>query len=116
MNNYVINCYTCQHNGQETCKGCNVLLNGEDEPFENWKLREDLEEKDKRIKVLERALELACDNSDYEDTCDYCAYKGELDITKDCPCFCETQENFHREQAMGYFISQAEKEIEDEVK
>ena len=72
---YVVNCYTCQHNGQETCKGCNTLLNGEDEPYQNWKLREDLQykdnkieelqsqlaEKDYEIKVLYKALNLACE-------------------------------------------------------
>ena len=51
---YVVNCYTCQHNGQETCKGCNTLLNGDVEPYENWKLREDLSQKDQRIAELEQ--------------------------------------------------------------
>ena len=50
---YVVNCYTCQHNGQETCNGCRTLLVGEDEPYENWQLREDLEQKDQRIAELE---------------------------------------------------------------
>ena len=54
---YVVNCYTCQHNGQETCKGCNTLLNGDVEPYENWELREDLSQKDQRIAELEQDLE-----------------------------------------------------------
>lgn len=54
--NYIVNCYTCQHNGQETCKGCNTLLFGEDEPYENWQLREDLEMKDQQIAELEEQL------------------------------------------------------------
>ena len=65
--NYAVCCYTCEHNGQETCKGCNTLLNGENEPYENWQLREDLCRKDKQIAdlqhqlaVKDRALELAC--------------------------------------------------------
>ena len=53
---YIVNCYTCQHNGQETCKGCNTLLVGENEPYENWQLREDLEAKDQRIAELEEQL------------------------------------------------------------
>ena len=53
---YVVNCYTCQHNGQETCKGCNTLLVGDDEPYENWQLREDLESKDQKIADLEAKL------------------------------------------------------------
>lgn len=53
---YVVNCYTCQHNGQETCKGCNTLLNGDVEPYENWELREDLSQKDQRIAELEQEL------------------------------------------------------------
>ena len=65
---YAVCCYTCEHNGQETCKGCNTILNGENEPYENWQLREDLCQKDKQIadlqhklKVAERATEWACD-------------------------------------------------------
>lgn len=54
--NYIVNCYTCQHNGQETCKGCNTLLVGEDEPYQNWQLREDLEQKDKKIADLQSQL------------------------------------------------------------
>ena len=53
---YIVNCYTCQHNGQETCKGCNTLLNGDVEPYENWELREDLSQKDQRIAELEQDL------------------------------------------------------------
>lgn len=53
---YIVNCYTCQHNGQETCKGCNTLLNGDVEPYENWELREDLSQKDQRIAELEQKL------------------------------------------------------------
>ena len=53
---YVVDCYTCQHNGQETCKGCNTLLNGDVEPYENWELREDLSQKDQRIAELEQEL------------------------------------------------------------
>ena len=56
---YIVNCYTCQHNGQETCKGCNTLLVGDDEPYENWQLREDLEAKDQRIVELEEQLKNA---------------------------------------------------------
>ena len=54
--NYVVNSYTCQHNGQETCKGCNTFLVGDNEPYENWQLREDLESKDQKIIDLEAKL------------------------------------------------------------
>jgi hypothetical protein len=57
--NYVIGCYTCEHNGRETCKGCNTILNGENEPYENWQLREDLCQKDKQIADLQHRLEVA---------------------------------------------------------
>ena len=70
---YAICCYTCEHNGQETCKGCNTILNGENEPYENWQLREDLCRKDKKIadlqhklKVAEIATKLACEEIDSE--------------------------------------------------
>lgn len=65
---YAVCCYTCEHNGQETCKGCNTILNGENEPYENWQLREDLCKKDQqiadlrhRLQVAEKAMKLACD-------------------------------------------------------
>ena len=45
---YLVECYTCEHNGQETCKGCRTLLVGDDEPYENWQLREVLEMLEKR--------------------------------------------------------------------
>ena len=54
--NYAVCCYTCEHNGQETCKGCNTILNGENEPYENWQLREDLCQKDKQITELKQQL------------------------------------------------------------
>ena len=47
--NYAVCCYTCEHNGQETCKGCNTILNVENEPYENWQLREDLCQKTNRL-------------------------------------------------------------------
>ena len=53
---YAVCCYTCEHNGQETCKGCNTTLNAENEPYENWQLREDLCQKDKEIEDLKRTL------------------------------------------------------------
>lgn len=56
--NYIVNCYACQHNGQETCKGCNTILNGDNEPYENWQLREDLEQKDKEIEELQEQFEV----------------------------------------------------------
>ncbi|MBP3708337.1 MAG: hypothetical protein J6J36_07075 [Clostridia bacterium] len=58
--NYIVNCYTCEHNGQETCKGCRTLLVGDDEPYQNWQLREDLEQRDRRISELEKNEGLLC--------------------------------------------------------
>lgn len=57
--NYAVCCYTCEHNGQGTCKGCNTILNGENEPYENWQLREDLCQKDNQIADLQHKLEVA---------------------------------------------------------
>ena len=62
---YEVCCYTCQHNGQETCQGCITFLNGENEPYGDWRLREDLEAKDQQIVILEKALELACERLKY---------------------------------------------------
>lgn len=68
----------------------------------------------KEIKTLNKALELACDTAQFEDTCDYCAYKGELEITNDCPRWCETDEKFFATQAMGYFKEQAKEMMKSE--
>lgn len=57
--NYAVCCYTCEHNGKETCKGCDTILNGENEPYENWQLREDLCQKDKQIADLQHRLKVA---------------------------------------------------------
>lgn len=55
--NYAVCCYTCEHYGQETCEGCNTILNGENESYENWKIREDLCQKDEQISELQKQLE-----------------------------------------------------------
>lgn len=90
--NYAVCCYTCQHNGKETCKGCNTTLNGENKPYENWELREDLCQKDKKIadlqhklEVAEKALELACNEElrsfgEYDE--DY-GYEKQFQMLKD---------------------------------
>lgn len=57
--NYAVCCYTCEHNGQETCKGCNTILTGENEPYENWQLREDLCRKDEQIADLQHKLKVS---------------------------------------------------------
>ena len=67
-----------------------------------------------QLKVSEKALELACKNSKFEDACEYCAYIGELEITKDCPRWCETDEKFFVTQAMGYFKEQAKEMMKSE--
>ena len=67
-----------------------------------------------QLALTEKALELACKNSCFEDTCDYCAYKGELEITNDCPRWCETDEKFFATQTMGYFKEQAKEMMKSE--
>ena len=69
----------------------------------------------KEIKTLNKALEMACDTVQFEDTCDYCAYKGELEITNDCPRWCETDEKFFVTQTMGYFKEQAKEAMKSEL-
>jgi len=66
--------------------------------------------KDHRIKVLERALELACSNSNFQQTCDFCEYR-EYSGSGDCPCYCETEQGFEQRQAINYFKQQAEREV-----
>lgn len=69
-----------------------------------------LNKQDHENKVLAKALELACNNSFFEDTCDYCIYCKEVG----CPKYCETEQGFEVKQAMNYFKQQAEKEMKDE--
>ena len=61
----------------------------------------------KDIKILQRALELACDTAQFEDTCDYCRYNKEVG----CPCYCETDPHFSRDMAVSYFKDKAKEEI-----
>lgn len=107
--NYAVCCYTCEHNGQETCKGCNTILNCENEPYENWQLREDLCRKDKqiadlkhRLEVLDRAMKLACeelDNSGCIAICNYCPYNIQETCPNECPKNTILLEKYFKEQA-----------------
>jgi hypothetical protein len=63
-----------------------------------------------QLKVSEKALELACRTSSFEDTCDYCEYTKEVG----CPCYCEAEQDFEYKQAMRYFKQLAEKEVEND--
>lgn len=51
---YIVNCYTCQHNGQESCKGCTTI--GKNGTYINWELRQDLKEKNQQIDQLNQQL------------------------------------------------------------
>ena len=76
--------------------------------------RKGIAELKSKLKLTEKALELACNTARFEDTCDFCAYQGELEITKQCPCCCETDEKFFKTQAIGYFLSKAKEIIDNE--
>ena len=78
------------------------------------KAMELFKELEQKLEITEKALELACDTAQFEDTCDYCAYKGELEITNDCPRWCETDEKFFATQAMGYFKAKAKEMMKGE--
>lgn len=67
-----------------------------------------------QIEVLEKALELACKNSAFEDTCEFCEYKDYLKSIYGCPCYCETEQGFELEQAKNYFITKAKEMIKNE--
>ena len=115
--NYVVCCYTCEHNGQETCKGCNTILNGENEPYENWELREDLCSKDQqianlqhRLDVAEIALELACETMRYELGRD--AIKN---LYKDAIKNLKENLNMKTDKEMSqWYLEQAERELKGE--
>lgn len=67
-----------------------------------------------QIEVLEKALELACKNSVFEDTCEFCEYKDYLKSIYGCPCYCETEQDFELEQAKNYFITKAKEMMKNE--
>lgn len=64
-----------------------------------------------QVKVLEKALMLACDTAQFEDTCVFCAYRKELEETKQCPCYCESEQNFFTTQAVYYYKNKAKEEL-----
>lgn len=108
--NYAVCCYTCEHNGQETCKGCNTILNGENEPYENWQLREDLCRKDSQIADLQHRLEVAERTTKL--ACYYLnAVEGDklYELCKDI-----YNDNDYLMAKINYFKEQAEKEIKGE--
>ena len=68
----------------------------------------------KDIKILDKALELACGNSNFQQTCDFCEYR-EYSGSGECPCYCETEQGFEHRQAINYFKQQAEREVKNET-
>ena len=60
--------------------------------------------------IVSKALELACKNSAFEDTCDYCEYKDYIHTEYGCPCSCEKEQGFDKIQAIRHFTNKA-KEI-----
>ena len=92
----------------------NLTKEVEDLKRVNMQISEQNIELRKELAITEKALELACDTAQFEDTCDYCAYKGELEITNDCPRWCETDEKFFATQAMGYFKAKAKEMMKGE--
>lgn len=123
--NYAVCCYTCEHNGQETCKGCSTILNAENEPYENWQLREDLCRKDKQIadlqhklKVAERALNKMSnyainDNDLYDLVIDFNIENGRYDEDHFGIGTCDVVDYFAIDtcDVVDYFKEQAEKEL-----
>ena len=69
--------------------------------------------KDRKKEILEKALELACKSSHFENTCDFCEYK-EYAGSGECPCYCETEQGFEYRQAVNYFKQKAEQEVKNE--
>lgn len=114
---YAVCCYTCEHNGQETCKGCNTILNGENEPYENWELREDLCSKDQkiadlqhRLEVAEKALEMACETMRYE-----LGRESIKNLYKDAMKNLKNNLNMKIDKEMcQWYLEQAEKELKGE--
>ena len=108
-NNRLASMFSLCHNCGEPCFAQNYYCEDcANELFEaECGINEQLIEENK---LLAKALELACNNSSFEDTCDYCSYCKEVG----CPKYCETEQGFEVKQAMNYFKQQAEKELRDE--
>lgn len=115
--NYAVCCYTCEHNGQETCKGCNTILNGKNEPYENWQLREDLCQKDEKISDLQHRLEVA--EKALNEMSNYAVNDNDLyDLVSDFNIENERYDEDHFGidacDVVDYFKEQAEKEVRGE--
>ena len=115
--NYAVCCYTCEHNGQETCKGCNTILNGKNEPYENWQLREDLCKQDKQIADLQHRLDIAekalYKMSNYAIN-DNDLYDLVIDFNVENERYDEYNIGVYTYDIVDYFKEQAEKEIKGE--
>ena len=112
--NYAVCCYTCEHNGQETCKGCNTILNGENEPYENWQLREDLCRKDKQIADLQHKLkvtEIALNKMSNYAINDNDLYDLVIDFNIENGRYDEDHFGIDTCDVVDYFKEQAEKEL-----
>ena len=115
--NYAVCCYTCEHNGQETCKGCNTILNGENEPYENWQLREDLCQKDKQIADLRHKLkvtEIALNKMSNYAINDNDLYDLVIDFNIENERYDEDHLGIDTCDVVDYFKEQAEKELKGE--
>ena len=119
---YAVRCYTCEHNGQETCKGCNTILNGQNKPYENWQLREDLCQKDEQIADLQHRLEVAekaLEKANWYVDCLEVALDGQFRCRKppynerhnciNCECM-----KLKEKHLSLYFKTQAERELKGE--
>ena len=73
-------------------------------------LDEQISDLQHKLKVIEKAFELACENISFENPCDYCRYTKEVG----CPMDCENNKNFARDIAIKQFIEEAKEMLENE--
>ena len=74
----------------------------------------DLKKSCELLNTIEKALELACGSSNFEETCDVCEYKQYIKTEQGCPCYCECEQNFMRDQAINYFKEKAKEMLKNE--
>lgn len=65
-----------------------------------------------QLEIAKIALRKACSNTCFED-CEYCEYIDDVKDTMQCSCYCEDDADFMVNQAMNFFLKQAEEEYKN---
>lgn len=110
--------YYQTHREQEIKRTRAYYLEHREEILAKWREKNENKPKVKKLTLKEQleiakiALRKACSNTYFED-CEYCEYVGEVKDTMQCSCYCEDDADFMVNQAMNFFLKQAEEEYKN---